>query len=647
AGHSHETAISLESAAMLTLQQISLQRGPKVLLRNSSLIVRDGQRIGLIGGNGSGKSSLFAMIVGKLGLDGGSINDLSQIRLAHMAQEVETSNRPARDYVIDGDRRLRELQEQLSLAEHDEDYGKLTTVHSELDLIDGYTADRRAEGLLRGLGFAHDECEHPVDSFSGGWRIRLNLAQALMCPSDLLLLDEPTNHLDLDATLWLQDWLGRYRGTLLMISHDRDFIDSVCSAIVAIEHQQLRLYNGNYSAYERQRAERLALEQATYEKQQERVAEIDAFVRRFRYKATKAKQAQSRIKELERMELIAPAHIDSPFHFSFRPAERASDPMLAFKGATLGYGDTAVLEKVDLTMHPGTRIALLGANGAGKSTLLKSLVGELPLMGGERVVGSHCDIGYFNQHQLEALDLEASALLHLQRINPQAREQEIRNFLGGFNFHGDSATGSIAHFSGGEKARLALAIIVWERPSLLILDEPTNHLDLEMRQALTEAIQSFEGALVLVSHDRYLLRNSVDTLLLVDAGRVTEFEEDLSHYERWLLDRTKQQISGSKPPEQLTPEDRKSKRRDTAKRREELRPIKNVLRQLEGKIEELNRALKSIESDLANSDLYEPENKDSLQSLLAQQGDMKKKAEALEEQWLLKQEQLESLEADL
>ena len=464
-----------------------------------------------------------------------------------------------------------------------------------------------------------------------------------MCPSDLLLLDEPTNHLDLDATLWLQEWLKQYRGTLLMISHDRDFIDAICNHIVQLDQQQLFSYRGNYSAFEVQRAERLAQQQASYEKQQQRIAEIDNFVRRFRAKATKAKQAQSRLKELERMEKIAPAHIDSPFHFSFYPPERASDPMLALKQAAMGYDDKAILKQVSLNLHPGSRIALLGANGAGKSTLLKSLVGELPLLSGERVEGEHCKIGYFNQHQLEALDLNASALLHLQRLNPTAREQEIRNFLGGFNFHGDTATGSIEYFSGGEKARLALAIIVWQKPNLLVLDEPTNHLDLEMRQALTEALQGYEGAVVLVSHDRYLLRNTVDQLLLVHDGQVEEYDQDLSSYEKWLQEQYQQkpepESDGSSKVVESTA-DKKAKRQNAAQLRQQLSPIKKELNKVEKAMSKLEAELANIEEQLADSSLYEAEQKSALQELLQKQGVAKQQHEDFEEQWLELQDQI-------
>ncbi|HEY6132030.1 MAG TPA: ATP-binding cassette domain-containing protein, partial [Halioglobus sp.] len=489
---------------MIILRNISLRRGSKLLLQEANVTVQPGQRLALIGANGCGKSSLFSLLLGELGADAGTIEGMNTLRLSHMAQETQATALPAGEYVWRGDALLAGLRDDVASLEAAGQFDNAARMHSQLEEIDGYSAERRAQRLLQGLGFAEDAASRAVSDFSGGWRIRLNLARALMTPSDVLLLDEPTNHLDLDATLWLQQWLQQYPGTLLMISHDRDFIDATCERILHIEQQQLFNYKGNYSDFERLRAERLANQQASYEKQQRRIAQIDDFVRRFRYKATKAKQAQSRLKELERMQALAPAHADSPFDFSFPAPARSSDPLLRLDEATLGYGSTAVLTGVNLQLRPGSRYGLLGRNGAGKSTLLKSLVGELPLLGGARTAGEHMHIGYFNQQQLEALDIHASPALHLQRLRPAAREQDILNFLGGFDFRGNAATTAIAPFSGGEKARLALAIVVWQQPNLLVLDEPTNHLDLEMRHAMEVALQTYAGALVLVSHDRHM-----------------------------------------------------------------------------------------------------------------------------------------------
>ncbi|KZZ57397.1 ABC transporter ATP-binding protein, partial [Oleiphilus sp. HI0122] len=496
---------------MLKILEMSLRRGPEPLLEEVNANIADGQRVAIVGANGAGKTTLFKLLLGELTTDAGSFMLPGNCRIAHMAQEVASSQRTALDYVMDGHEVFRSLEASLHQAELAEDDAALARLHGELETIHAYNIPVEAKKLLHGLGFSEHELDQSVASFSGGWRIRLNLAQALMCPSDLLLLDEPTNHLDLDAMLWLEAWLKQYRGTLLFISHDRDFIDAVATSILHFEHRKLHQYTGSYSDFERQRAEKLALQQAQFQKQQQRISEIQSFVNRFRAKATKAKQAQSRLKELERMELIAPAHVDSPFKFEFPESNKQSSPLLSLSQANLGYDASCpIIEDFSCTILPGQRIGLLGPNGAGKSTLIKSLVGDQNLLEGDRSCGEHLHIGYFAQHQLEALDSSASPLLHLQRCRPSATDQEIRNFLGGFNFRGDDATGTIEKFSGGEKARLALAIIAWHKPNLLLLDEPTNHLDLEMRLALTIALQAFSGAIIVVSHDRHLLKNTVD-----------------------------------------------------------------------------------------------------------------------------------------
>jgi ATP-binding cassette, subfamily F, member 3 len=627
---------------MIILRDISLRRGSKTLLNEANVTLQNGQRLALIGANGCGKSSLFALLMGELGADQGEITGMQNSRLSHMAQEVQLSDQPALEYVLRGDTQVAQLRDRLRAAEASEDFSVAATIHNELEAIDGYSAERRVERLLLGLGFAADAINRPVSDFSGGWRIRLNLARALMTPSDVMLLDEPTNHLDLDATLWLQQWLLQYPGTLVMISHDRDFIDATCQRILHIEHQQLQAYPGNYSAFEQQRAERLANQQASYEKQQRRVAEIDDFVRRFRYKATKAKQAQSRLKELERMQKLAPAHIDSPFNFSFVPPAKSSDPLLNIDHATMGYGDKAILSGVSLHLRPGSRYGLLGKNGAGKSTLLKSLIGELPLLSGEYVPGEHCSIGYFDQQQLEALDVEASAALHLQRLSPKAREQEILDFLGGFNFRGESATKAIAPFSGGEKARLALAMVVWQKPNLLVLDEPTNHLDLDMRHAMEVALQAYEGAVLLVSHDRHMLRNTVEELLLVHDGKVDEYNDDLDGYEQWILssyrDRDPQQA-----PEQPSDNSRKEKRQQAAALRQSTRPLMKKIQQTESHMTKAESELTDIQTRLGDSALYEAEAREELAKLVKREGELKSQHAELEETWLELQQELEEL----
>ncbi len=633
---------------MIRLTNISLLRGGRPLLSDANLTIHSGRRVGLIGANGTGKSSLFKLLQGDLDLDRGDLSINPQWRIAHMAQEVASSDRRAIDYVLDGDTTLRQLQHKITQAEDSGEHLLQAELLQKLEAIDGFNAEIRGRRLLHGLGFSDAEVDNLVTDFSGGWRIRLNLARALMCPSDLLLLDEPTNHLDLDACFWLENWLKRYNGTLLLISHDRDFLDSVVDEIVSLEQKQLFVYKGNYSDYERQRAERLAVHAAAFEKQQRRVAEIHDFVRRFKAKASKAKQAQSRVKELERMELIAPAHADSPFRFHFLNSDKSSDTQLDLTDARLGYGDKTVVKTHNLRIHPGSRIGLLGANGAGKSTLLKSLVGDLDLLSGERITGEHLHIGYFAQHQLEALDMSASPLLHLQRLSPKAREQEIRNFLGGFNFHGDDATGSIVNFSGGEKARLALAIVAWGKPNLLILDEPTNHLDLEMCHALTVAIQQFEGAVIVVSHDRHLLKNSVEEFWLLCHGGVKDFDGSLEDYHQ-LLQQLKQQV---KPEENSADDtikvvDKKAQRQYEADLRKQLAPYKKRCQQLESALDKVQQGLDEVEEGLADAAIYEDDNKAMLQNSLLKQATLTQEIEILEADWLIAQEELEEREAQL
>ncbi len=623
---------------MIQLNHISLQRGSKFLLSDANLTIYPGQKVGLIGANGSGKSTLFQLLLGNLPSDSGSLDIPRQWRIAHMAQEVGHTHRSALDYVLDGDSELRRLEAAVAANPDGE---KLAQLYADLENIHAYTAPTRAQELLNGLGFSANDASRPVSDFSGGWRIRLNLAQALMCPSDLLLLDEPTNHLDLDATLWLENWLNRYKGTLVIISHDRDFLDNIVDRIVCLEQQKLDIYSGNYSAFERQRAEKLSQQQLNFEKQQERIAHIEDFIRRFRAKATKARQAQSRIKELERMEKIAPAHVDSPFSFTFSCAEKISVPLVHIARANIGYENKIILQNVELSVVPETRIALLGPNGAGKSSLIKTIAGSLSLLAGDRTYGEHFKLGYFAQHQLEALDLNASAALHIQRLSPTAREQEIRDFLGSFDFHGDRAFEPITHFSGGEKARLALAIIAWQKPNLLLLDEPTNHLDLEMRQALTMALQDFEGAVILVSHDRHLIRNTVNEFLLVAEGKVNEFDGDLEDYYRWL---SQHHLQTAQPEEKISNDnkvDKKAQRQQSAAQRAQLKPLTNKLKNLEAQLEKYQHKLSDIESQLGNPDIYDDKNKSKLQALLLEQAQLQTSIAETEESWLQVSEELE------
>ena len=632
---------------MIRLQNLTLQRGPQRLLEDAELTLHAGQKAGLIGANGAGKSSLFALLRGELAPDSGDCYLPADWRIAHMRQEVDTLERIAVDYVLDGDVRLREVQRELVDAEAAQDGAAQARLHAELDSADGYTADARARKLLAGLGFSNEQMDREVASFSGGWRMRLSLAQALMCPSDLLLLDEPTNHLDLDAILWLEDWLKGYPGTLLLISHDRDFLDEVVDHVAHVEQQKLTLYRGGYSAFERARAERLAQQQQAYEKQQVQRAHMEKYIARFKAQATKARQAQSRIKALERMEELSAAHVDSPFDFVFRESVKISSPLLDLSEGRLGYGDKAVLEKVKLQLAPGARIGLLGPNGAGKSTLIKNLAGELTPIGGRLVRGENLVVGYFAQHQLDSLDSKASPLLHLQRLAPGEREQVLRDFLGGFDFRGARIDEPVLNFSGGEKARLALALIAWERPNLLLLDEPTNHLDLEMRLALTMALQEFSGAVLVVSHDRHLLKSTTDDFLLVADGKVEPFDGDLDDYARWLVDYRQRHAPVSNTPGNLDKTDKKAQRQAAAALRQQLAPHKRQADKLERDLGEVHEKLAKIEATLSDSGLYEAARKDELRDLLAQQAKLKVREGELEEQWMDALEMLEEMQAQL
>ncbi|MDR9750953.1 ATP-binding cassette domain-containing protein [Pseudomonas sp. SZMC_28357] len=632
---------------MIRLQNLTLQRGPQRLLEDAELTLHAGHKAGLIGANGAGKSSLFALIRGELHPDSGDCFLPADWRIAHMRQEIETLERLAVDYVLDGDVRLREVQRDLAAAEAAHDGAAQARLHSELDSADGYTADARARKLLAGLGFTNEKMDRQVGDFSGGWRMRLNLAQALMCPSDLLLLDEPTNHLDLDAIIWLEDWLKSYPGTLLLISHDRDFLDAVVDHVAHVDQRKITLYRGGYSAFERARAERLAQQQQAYEKQQAQRAHMESYIARFKAQATKARQAQSRIKALERMEELSAAHVDSPFDFVFRESSKISSPLIDLSDARLGYGDKTVLEKVKLQLTPGARIGLLGPNGAGKSTLIKNLSGELEPLAGRLTRGENTVVGYFAQHQLDSLDSKASPLLHLQRLAPTEREQTLRDFLGGFDFRGARIDEPVLNFSGGEKARLALALIAWGRPNLLLLDEPTNHLDLEMRLALTMALQEFTGAVLVVSHDRHLLKSTTDNFFLVADGKVEEFDGDLEDYARWLVEYRQRNAPVSTTVVNPDKTDKKAQRQAAAALRQQLAPHKREADKLEAELGKLHEKLAKIDTSLGDSDIYEPARKNELRDLLAEQAKLKVRESELEEAWMQALELLESMQAEL
>ncbi|EAS41833.1 putative ABC transporter, ATP-binding protein [Photobacterium profundum 3TCK] len=631
---------------------MQLLRGGKVLLDNATATIHPGDKVGLVGKNGCGKSTLFALLKNELSLDAGNCQFPSNWELAWVAQETPALERNAIDYVIDGDREYRQLERELAAAEESNNGIKVAELHAKLDTIGGYTINARASELLDGLGFSQEQMQWHLTQFSGGWRMRLNLAQALLCRSDLLLLDEPTNHLDLDAVMWLEKWLQNYRGTLVLISHDRDFLDPVVNRIIHVENQTLNSYTGNYSSFEVQRAEKLVLQQAMYQKQQKQVSHMQSYIDRFRYKASKARQAQSRIKALDRMEKVLPAQLDNPFLFEFREPQALPNPILMMDQVAAGYSNNLILEKIRLNLVPGSRIGLLGRNGAGKSTLIKLLSGELPAQAGDLTYSQGVKIGYFAQHQLETLRLDDTPLQHLARLAPQSTEQQLRDYLGSFGFNGEKALDKVGPFSGGEKARLVLALLVWQRPNLLLLDEPTNHLDLDMRQALTFALQSYEGAMVIVSHDRYLLRATTDDLYLVHDHQVTPFDGDLSDYHKWLTEQQRnerRELQAAKPEvsKENSAASRKEQKRLEAELRKQTAPLRKKITQLDKQMEKLSADIADAEEKLADSTIYEADNKVLLHEQLKRQGDAKSTLEDVEMEWMDLQEELESMEAAL
>ena len=637
---------------MITFSDIQLLRGGKVLLDKATATIHPGDKVGLVGKNGCGKSSLFALIKNELSVDAGNHQWPANWELAWVNQETPALERAALEYVIDGDREYRQLEEQLRVAEEKDEGIKVAELHGKLDAIGGYSIRARASELLDGLGFTQPQMSWNLTQFSGGWRMRLNLAQALLCRSDLLLLDEPTNHLDLDAVLWLEKWLQSYRGTLVLISHDRDFLDPIVNRIIHVENLCFNEYTGNYSSFEIQRAEKLTLQQAQYQKQQKHVAHMQSYIDRFRYKASKARQAQSRIKALERMEKVLPAQLDNPFMFEFRDPASLPTPILMMDHVSAGYENNLILEKIRLNLVPGSRIGLLGRNGAGKSTLIKMLAGDLPAQAGELTYSQGVKIGYFAQHQLETLYLDDTPIQHLARIAPQSTEQQLRDYLGSFGFVGDKALEKVGPFSGGEKARLVLALIVWQRPNLLLLDEPTNHLDLDMRQALTIALQAYEGAMVIVSHDRYLLRATTDDLYLVHDRQVVPFDGDLNDYHKWLadqqrLDRKELQSNKSDVVKDNSAISRKDQKRLEAEMRKKTAPIRKEITKLDTKMDKLTAIISDAETALSDVTIYEATNKAKLTEQLQRQAKAKSELEDVEMAWMDLQEQLEALEQSL
>jgi ATP-binding cassette subfamily F protein 3 len=629
---------------MLKLENVQLLRGGRTVLNDVSIEIHAGTMLGVIGRNGAGKSSLLGLVTGDLQPDAGSVTVPRGLRIARVAQDHDVTDRAAIEHVLDGDAELRRLERALAAAEAAGDGRRQARLHGELEDIDAYAAPSRAAQIMHGLGFAPAEERMPLASLSGGWRMRLHLAQALMSRSDLLLLDEPTNHLDLDAVIWLEGWLRDYRGTLLLISHDRDFMDPLVGRIAHVEAGAVRMYDGNYSAFERQHAAELARREADRRKQQREIAHVRRFVDRFRYKASKARQAQSRLKALARMEEIAPAHVDSPFDFAFDPPEFLPDPLARLESLVAGYGDRAVLEDVDLKLAPGDRIALLGANGAGKSTLMKTLAGELAPLAGGVLGAARLAVGYFAQHRVEQLDASASPVTHVHRLSPGSEEQRLRNFLGGFGFRGERADEPVARLSGGEQARLALAMILLRRPNLLLLDEPTNHLDLEMRHALCVALQEFPGAVVLVSHDRHLLRTVADNLYLVADGQLVEFAGDLEDYARWLTEARR--TAGRVGTVRGAGEAGRARRRADARQRARLKPLRDAMAGLEAELARLTEERRALEQALSEPTLYGDDMKPRLMELLLDRGRIERALAECEARWMAAGEDLERAQSE-
>lgn len=622
---------------MLSFTNLALRRGPNLLFEDASFVIHHDKKVGLIGANGAGKTSLFKMITGELDVEEGYLDYPQDLRISYLAQEVPSTDEVAVHYVLEGDKQLIEIQEKIKLAEANEQFEALGELHAIFNSMDGYAALSKAEQLMIGLGFTQEDLTKSVKDFSGGWRVRLNLARTLMQPSDLLLLDEPTNHLDLDAIVWLADWIKSFKGALILISHDREFLDECVNTIAHIHRQAIELYTGNYSQFEEVKALRLAEQAATFKKQQREIAHMQDFVRRFKAKATKARQAQSRVKALERMEVIAPAHVDSPFHFSIPQADKISDPLLTLDEATLGYSEP-VLQKINLSLHPGDRIGLLGPNGAGKSTLMKSLVGAISLLDGHKFEGGNLKVGYFSQHQVDDLDLSKTAYQCIHQLDTEKTEQQVRTYLGGYDFKNDKVKDPIKLFSGGEKARLALAIIAYQKPNLLLMDEPTNHLDMEMRQALTMALQSFGGAILLISHDRHLLANNVDQFLLVEDGGLNEFDGDLHDYSlRILKNLNKAQPAKSKKKDSPTEGvNKKAEQKIIRQLKAEVMSAEKRLKRLQGKITE-------VEAVLQSPDTYDGDFQEDLHDLIRNQSELKSEIEEVEQVWLSLSEQLEAV----
>ncbi|HUD42383.1 MAG TPA: ATP-binding cassette domain-containing protein [Dokdonella sp.] len=626
---------------MLRFDHLSLRRGFRLLLNDTTFFIHAGWRVGLTGRNGTGKSSLLALIGGELTPDAGDFSRPREWTLAHVRQETPALARSALDYALDGDAEFRRLEAELAAAEAAHDALAQGRLHERMQAIGGYAAKARAAELLNGLGFAPGDETRPVSAFSGGWRMRLNLAQALMCRSDLLLLDEPTNHLDLDAVLWLEDWLRRYPGTLIVVSHDREFLDAVVTHVLHLADANAEIFSGDVSHFERKRAERLIQQQALAERQQRQRAHMQSFVDRFKAKASKARQAQSRLKALERMALVAPVRVESGITFSFAEPAAVPAPLLVLDQAAVGYAGRHIVEHIGWTLRAGDRIGLLGANGAGKSTLVKLIAGTLAPLAGERREGKGLVVGYFAQHQLEQLDPQATPVAHLLRLQADLGEQAARDFLGGFGFSGERALSEVGGFSGGEKARLALALVVFRKPNLLLLDEPTNHLDADTREALAEALQDFAGAIVLVAHDRALLRATCDEYRLVRDGRAGVFDGDLDDYAALVLRKTPP--PGSEAA--AAGASRRDDRRERAEQRAKLAPLRREAERIEKRLAALERERSEVETALADPALYDGAQAGRIAELTARRGRIGSEIATLEDAWLAGQAALEEATA--
>jgi len=628
---------------MLNFSDVAIRRGPRVLFSGATFNLFRGEKVGISGENGTGKSSLLALVRGELAPEAGTFDMPAKLEIAHVSQELHASDEAAIDFVLAGDADLKAIEALMLEAQARDDGIRLGDLYARYGAAGGYDARSRAAQLMHGLGFDFADETRPVRAFSGGWRVRLNVARALMCRSDLLLLDEPTNHLDLDAILWLESWLREYAGTLLLITHDREFLDRIANRIVNLEHGKAHAYRGNYSAFEEQRASELAEQSALFTRQQREIKHMESFVERFRAKASKARQAQSRLKALERMQRIAPAHVDSQFEFSFSQPDKLPRPLLTLEKQSVGYGDKTILENLELSLSPGDRIALLGRNGAGKSTYMKLLAGKLPALAGTRTEARDLRIGYFAQHQLEELAANESPLRSLRRVDEdlgqRASEQALRDFLAGFGFRGDRVFEMIAPFSGGEKARLALALVAYRRPNLLLLDEPTNHLDLEMRQALAVALQEYAGAVLLVSHDRHMLRTVANELRVVHQGRCDPFDGDLEDYAKWLADTDKAARTAT-AGRVIAPKRRK---REAAAPSDRLQRLKTTMERCERELARLTTERAAIQTQLAASEIYaDAAGSERLRQLLATDARLARELETIETDWLQSAEQLEA-----